>query len=783
MKRKERMGSYATLPIVMIIAMALIFLPNAGSKNVAMGAGAANPDIVELQLSFPSLEVVDNADGTQGLYMDGYPAAREIGLPALPSRVLSIALPPGADVGAAGIITGEWYELPGSYNVEWGQEPLTSDPPPGVGLSPRTEADGDVYSSDAAFPAEPVALKGSGRMRGISMAEVRINPVRYYPASGRVEVCRNMSVRVETIQGIVPSSEELAAQPFDETVREIVFNFDQARQWYQQADRMQSTPSSELGTGDIADYVIITPESLATAVEPLKGYKETQGLTVQVLTTEWLAANATGIDLPEQIRNYLQDNYVTMGIDYVLLAGSHSTVPMRVCYAPTSSNPSGNIYSDYYYCDLSGDWDLNDDGRYGEIFVDDQAGGADFYPEVYVGRIPTDDPTEMSAICRKITDFQSDTGSWKHKAMLMGAVSSYLFELGSILPTYGSPLSQKIKADILDPLAYESTTMYEQEGLAPDPVPCDIPLTHENVLATWPGGYGIVNILAHGSSTSVSRKIWEYDNGNGIPESGEIHWNNFLNSYDTDMLDDSHPSIVFSCACDNARPTSSVNLMASLLKKGACATVGSTGISFYMAGWQSEYWGGNNSMSYMFWKYLLQDGYRIGKALRMCDVWIKATCDWLGNYTRANLFDFNLYGDPAMKLDAEGSPQVSGVDPSSAWNMGLLNIAIDGSNFLDGARVILRMEGQGDIEATAVCVESSTRISCTIDITGAQLGLWDVIVRNPDSREAVLEDGFEAASICGAGGGAGILMLGISLGMLSFFGSGGFLSRRRRRRA
>ena len=780
MKRKKSIrpsNVLSTLSIAVLASfMLLSWMPGA-----ATGGAAVYPESLDLSLSFPGLEVTDNGNGTQALSMEGYPAAREIGLPALPSRTLNVALPPGTVADGAVMVASEWYEIPGSYNVEWGQQPLTSEPLPGEEPPLPTPADEDVYSSDAVFPAGSVILLGSGRMRGISIAEVRVVPVRYYPASGTIEVCSSMSIRVDTAPDTMPTPDELASQPFDESVKEIVYNFEEARMWYEGDLRAETMSIAPSGSGDAADYVVIAPETLASAVDPLTDFKESQGLSVQVVTTEWLAANITGVDLPEQIRNYLADNYVDLGIDYVLLAGSNNTVPMRLCYVPTPNHPSASVYTDYYYSDLSGDWDLDDNGRYGELGVDDQPGGVDFFAEVYVGRIPTDDAAEMAAICGKIADFQVDSGEWKQQALLLGAVNGYLLEVPNILPTYGSPLSEKIRTELLDPLSYRSTTMYEKEGIAPDPVPCDIPLTQENVLSAWPEGYGIVNITAHGSSSSVSRKIWQYDNGNGIPEYSEVRWRTFLSSYDAEVLDDSRPSIVFSCACSNAQPSYSNNLMAALLRNGACASIGASYTSYYIAGWQSEYWGGNCSMSYMFWKYLLQDDYRIGKALRMCDVWMENTCSWLGNYNRTNLYIFNLYGDPAMKLEAEGSPTVSGIDPASAWNMGLLNTVVSGSNFMDGARVTLCMEGQEDIEATNVSVESSTRISATFDIAGVQAGRWDVVVSNPDGQEGVLEEGFEA-SACGAGGGAGLLMLGISLGILSLFGSGGLMRRRKKQR-
>lgn len=389
----------------------------------------------------------------------------------------------------------------------------------------------------------------------------------------------------------------------------------------------------------------------------------------------------------------------------MLLAGSDATVPMRACYAPVPGH-TAPFPSDYYYCDLSGDWDLNDDGRYGEPGLDDLAGGVDYYPEVYAGRIPVDDAAQMDAICRKIVAFSTDSGAWKKTSLLLGAVSSYALEWPAILATYGSTLSERIKTDFLDPLAYQSTTLYEKDGIAPDPVPCDLPLTWDNIKSAWQNGYGVVNITAHGTSTSIVRRIWTRDDGNGIPDGSEVNTVRLYTSGDTSLLDDAHPGVVFSCACSNASIWTEDDLMTSLMRNGACAAVGASSSSIYVAGWQGEYFGGNSSLSYMFWKYLLQDGHRIGKALRMADIWMKNNCDWLGNYNRLNLYTFNLFGDPSMKMEAEGDPTVSSINPQNAWNMGQLTITVDGTNFLDGAQARLLMDGQSDIVAAEVNVDS-----------------------------------------------------------------------------
>lgn len=782
MKEQRRAIVNVLISISCILAMLAMVVVLPGPAETA--ASPDYPTSFTLPLQLPELQITDNGDGTSGLLMEGYPSAREIGLPALPSRVLAVALPPGTEAAGAVVVESNWYEVPGTYNVEWGQQPIPSDPLPGAELPQPTKADSSVYDSDSVFPEQPVSLQGNGRMRKYSIADIRVTPVRYSPASGRIEACKSMIIRVDTSPGQELSMEELAESGWEEDVKDIVDNFDQAQPWYEQAADTASGMLESQGTGDACDYMIITTEKLAAAVEPLKVYKESLGLSVQVQTMEWIEANCTGVDGAEKVRNYLKDNYSIMGIDYVLIAGAHYyEVPMRQGYVYVPGFPgSGYIYTDYYYCDLSGDWDLNDDGKYGEMGVDDLTGGVDFYPEVYVGRIPINNPAEVQAICEKIVAYSCDSGAWKRKALLLGATTNFFLESPWLLPWYGSTLMEKLKQDILAPQGFTCTTMYEKEGLAIDPVPCDIPLTQENVVAEWSQGYGIVNVVAHGSCIAAVRKVWSWDDGDNIPEANEIDWRYLIDCMDAYSLDDTRPSIFFSCACYNGDTNAGWTMTNNLIRSGACAVVASTSVSYGTPVWQGGFIGGNEALSYYFWKYLLVDGQRAGKALRMADVWQHRYYDWWGQMTRANLFDFNLFGDPSMKLDAEGAPVVSSVAPDRFTDIFPATFTITGSNFLDGATVRLAMEGQGDIEAAEVIVDSSTSIRCTFDVANAEEGDWDVVVRNPDGQEALLEDAVFVRSLCGNGSGLALLMLGVTLGLLSLAGSGGLMVRRRKKR-
>jgi len=87
-------------------------------------------------------------------------------------------------------------------------------------------------------------------------------------------------------------------------------------------------------------------------------------------------------------------------------------------------------------------------------------------------------------------------------------------------------------------------------------------------------------------------------------------------------------------------------------------------------------------------------------------------------------------------------PVVSSIMPISGYVGYVVNVEIAGSNFVETPIVKLKKAGQTDITATNVIVVSASKITCTFDLTGVELGLWDVYVENPDTQNDTLEGGF-----------------------------------------
>ena len=220
-------------------------------------------------------------------------------------------------------------------------------------------------------------------------------------------------------------------------------------------------------------YLILTTESIANAVRSsnFMSWKQSVGYTIRFVNiTDSIIQNQPGNDLQEQIRNFLREYYSLWNIHFLLIIGDINTVPMRYCY-PNPENhefdifdfTSGEVPTDYYYADLSSSdeesWDLDGDGFYGE-YTQDQP---DFVAEIYVGRIPINDISNIQYTLNKIVEYEEDTGSWKHNALHAGAFFYFSNEIQDDDGMDGAVLSYYIENDLMD--GWVISHYSEQQGL------------------------------------------------------------------------------------------------------------------------------------------------------------------------------------------------------------------------------------------------------------------------------------------------------------------------------
>jgi hypothetical protein len=410
-------------------------------------------------------------------------------------------------------------------------------------------------------------------------------------------------------------------------------------------------------------YVIITTENLYNSIMSSNfiEWKTLIGFNVKIVKiTDSEIANQAGQDLPEKIRNFLRSYYTEWGIKYVLIVGNNATIPMRYCYPdPTNHRfdifdyTSGEVPTDYYYADLSesdsDSWDYDGDGYYGEYGHD----LPDFYPEVYVGRIPTNVKSRITYTLDKLVTFEQDTGGWKENALHAGAFFYFTNEEGGSNPAMdGAKLSYYIENDIMT--GWTISHYSEQQGLEKSVYNWPA-LSEAAFINDWRNGqYSVVNWQGHGWTNRVAQKIWSWDNGNDIPEANEMAWPDFINL--NSNLDDDYPSVVtaVSCYVGCPEPASVGNLGIDLL------TDPSTGASIgVIASARSPYgsyaWpnppGGSDSIIYEFNRFMINDSKKVGEALYESKYFCNYNYGWDHWAEYLDLYTFNLYGDPSLAIE------------------------------------------------------------------------------------------------------------------------------------
>ena len=625
-----------------------------------------------IQVSSQPYKIVTLSSGDHEIQMEGFVNRLVPGEPKLPAKIFMIALPPSAEVTSVTVTGREPVELAGMFRIPPASAPMPSEDRPCLVKSSQLQwkkARDAVYGSNNPYPGRVGEYAGSGSLRKYRYVRVVFNPFQYQPLSGKLMLYKSADVSIDyTVETSGEHRNEALLQDTqaDVSASRLFINYEDARRWYR-SGRLYKGQNN-----DLTNYVIITTENLESAVSSFVLWKQSLGFSVKVVTISWIAGQYSGFDLAETIRNFLIDTYGVWGIQYVLIVGDIADIPMRTCYTKSYGSSEYADYitpTDAYYADLTGDWDSDGDGYFGEYSDDD----VDFMPEVIVGRIPWSDPASVAHICQKIIDYESDTGSWKDSALLMGAMSNFTDEdHDECSKTDGAVLMNEMISDMMG--GWSTTTLFEKEGLEISGYACDYPLTHSNAIAAWSSGdYGIVNWWAHGNRYAAYRVTWAWDDGDGIPETkdpDEINSEAFVSRSDTSSLDDSHPALVFSCSCLNGYPEDN-NLAKALLKRGAAGVIASTRVSWYNVGWDDKNDGGNASIDYYFFYYLIQNHMPVGSALDESKIHYLNHFFWWGAASQQNMMDFCLYGDPSLiRSGTSGVTKILSVTPSIEWDFG-----------------------------------------------------------------------------------------------------------------
>jgi hypothetical protein len=565
-------------------------------------------------------DIIKEKDGYQ-VSIENFGRLLIAGKPDLPAKIFSIAIPPGAKVLDVSFESTNSIVIPGEYFVAPNPLPRVIGAEDPV-LFERDQQQYEqnykaVYGQNNPYPESIGEVIGTGGYRKYNLVDVRIAPICYYPISGKLTYHPDITVTVHYTFPEPVFAEDIMIDNLPRTeqiAQEIILNYAQAQNWY---------PNHPNGREQY-NYVIITLDSLVSAVAPLVDWETAKGKSVKVVTTSWISTNYAGYDLAAKMREFLRDKYPSgeWGIEDVCLIGGYSDVPMRRTAQTTGY---GQPDTDYYYAELSlpdsQSWDANGNHQYGE-----NSDPIDFTAEVNVGRIPWSDAVTVQSICEKSVAFeQNNDDSYKKNILLIGAFFWPDTDNAVLMEYKTNPAHYPWMAD------WTKTRLYED---AQSSYPCDYDLNYNNVKSVWSQGtYAFVNWAGHGSPTAC----YEY-----YPSTP------FVDTATCPYLNDEYPAIIFADACSNS-DTVTVNIGQAMLKQGAVGFLGATKVAYGKPGWNHAYHGSSQSLDCFFTKCVTSGDYTQGAAHQWSLREMYVNNLWY--YTKYEMFQWGaLWGNPDLTL-------------------------------------------------------------------------------------------------------------------------------------
>ncbi|HOO96250.1 MAG TPA: C25 family cysteine peptidase [Caldisericia bacterium] len=416
-------------------------------------------------------------------------------------------------------------------------------------------------------------------------------------------------------------------------------------------------------------YLIISVVSENT-LKPLIDYRASQGLEVTFVKH----TDIDDVDDPISIRDYIKDRMEELNLRYVLFVGRHKTLPMLTA-VPDSSISGHDMVNDtetdFFYATPNAIWDKDGDGRLGELTDD---GVMAHEPELFVGRIPFDDDKIVSNIVTRTIEFDSMTDAEKSRCLFPGSLLGYkgqMWEGKRMERGDGADFSEMIYNDFFRDSGFSRFRQYESEGLLPAPYVFEEPVSDSTLSSRFPENFGLVCWTGHGSPERVVRTIWyEKPGGVSAPEEKNLKQPKLIHSSDV-KSSTLRWGIVMAASCSTSNPRREYNLGAACLAAGAVGYVGSTGVAWGPSYWRTVDDGGMNTVYYLFAKNISQTGTTTGEA--MANSLYEYAKDYFWGDTedppeasQMNIFNYNLYGDPAVTLvRGDQSPRLVVDEPST----------------------------------------------------------------------------------------------------------------------
>ncbi|MBD3170661.1 MAG: T9SS type A sorting domain-containing protein [candidate division Zixibacteria bacterium] len=506
-------------------------------------------------------------------------------------------------------------------------------------------------------------------MRGFSIGGFKINPLRYHPESGRVEMLERVSLQVD----YAPGQSRFEPTPeFASIVARMIINPEDVI--------FGDGLLSPVDSNDVK-YLIITEGFLADEFEPLADWYTLSGWPAEIVSMGDIVYNYPEETDQLSLKRCIEDYVENKNTMFVLLGGDDDIVPDQNCWAQVNNETDNTMPTDLFFAclDQQFDWNWDGDDRIGEP-ID----GMDLYPEVIISRAPVRRATEAENFVNKTLNYiiNQPTSDFLDPMLLSGV------ELWNTWNGHSDSdwRAEAMWGNYIEPNwdgNHSRVRYYDTETDFGGP---SFDVTTQNTIDLISDGYHYIFMSTHGS-----QRLWSMESGGSFNSSSALL-----------LTNEDEQGIIYTIAClSNAFDSEGGNyrdpcLSEGFIRNGNGGAVGYQGCSRY--GWGYSNQSPNHGPSYQyadeFYMYLFwgdthwmmphEFPYRMGSVAASHKASKVPECSdgvmrWLN-------YGLNSIGDPAMDLYTE-EPMVMEADYDTLLALGESDFNMHG--LAHGSRVCL----------------------------------------------------------------------------------------------
>ena len=545
------------------------------------------------------------------------------GKPDLPIVASVYTFPFGTEIMNVGVTFSKTYEQVLLKDVKPADIPRYIS----TELNEKTMISNEIYTKDTIYPEKRFTYNiGAGLDKGehVIYLSVHYCPITYNPEGKTLYICDSANIEI---------SYKSLSNP-------IVF-------------------------GDDYDLLIIAPSEFSDELQPLVDHKNNNGIPTKLVTLDEIPSQ--GVDKQEDIKYFIKDSKENWGITYVLIVGAgvagEEIFPVRNAWVATPGYedyfPSDLYYADFYDAELDfSDWDANDNGRYAE-FPDDNS-AVDMYPDVYLGRLPCNDESEVTNVVNKIINFM-EHNSVMEKIVQMGG------------DTFTDDDEGIYEGEFCNDVVMDNLPGYSTEQLWGS----NEKLTKINIIKAINKGVDFVDFSGHGSYLSWAthppkdESIW-------LPNDGK--YTGFLYINVPWLFNSKKLPVVFLNACSCNKFSEAPNCLGwSFIQNtygGAIATYAASGIGY------GSY--GSSESERLFGWMEVNTLKELGNDGILGDVWGSCITEYyntflydLGDADYKTLYEYELFGDPSLAIETGPDPESEDVSFQPSLFLRILERLID----------------------------------------------------------------------------------------------------------